>query len=199
MGLLGGSFNPAHDGHRHISLIALERLRLDEVWWMVSPQNPLKATAGMATMAARIEAAQRIADHRRIRVTGIESEFGTSHTVDTIAALRRRFRAIRFVWLMGADNLVQIPQWKQWRRLFRSVPIAVFPRPTYSLRALSGVASRRFAKARVPPSRARALADLRPPAWTFLRVPTHATSATEIRRRTRGPDGREPEWTPEKA
>lgn len=183
VGLLGGSFNPAHDGHRHISLIALERLRLDEVWWMVSPQNPLKATAGMATMAARIEAAGRIANHPRIRVTGIEAELGTSHTVDTITALKRRFRAIRFVWLMGADNLIQIPRWKQWRRLFRSVPIAVFPRPTYSLRALSGVAARRFAMARVPQSRARLLAELCPPAWTFLRVRTHAASATEIRRR----------------
>lgn len=181
VGLLGGSFNPAHDGHRHVSLVALARLRLDEVWWMVSPQNPLKATAGMATMAERIAAAERLADHPRIRVTGIESELGTTRTVDTIAALRRRFRAVRFVWLMGADNLIQIPRWKQWQRLFQSVPIAVFPRPTYSLRALSGVAARQFAMARVPASRARMLADMCPPAWTFVCAPTHAASATAIR------------------
>lgn len=183
VGLLGGSFNPAHEGHRHISLAALDRLQLDAVWWMVSPQNPLKETAGMAAYEARMEAAQRVADHPDIHVTDIERELGTVHTIDTITALRRRFESIRFVWLMGADNLIQIPRWKHWRRLFRSVPIAVFPRPTYSIRAFSGVAARVFADARVPQSRARMLADMRAPAWVFIRARRHAASATRIRQR----------------
>ncbi len=183
IGLLGGSFNPAHAGHRHISLEALRRLSLDSVWWMVSPQNPLKDRADMAPLAQRLASAETVADHPRIRVTDIESELGTVHTVDTLAALFRRFPGTNFVWLMGADNLLQIHQWKQWERLFRLVPIAVFPRPTYSLRALSSVAARRFAEARVPGWNWRWLADADPPAWAFLHGRAHAASATSIRAR----------------
>ena len=188
VGLLGGSFNPAHDGHRHISRVALDRLALDEVWWMVSPQNPLKTADGMAPLAERMEAARAVADDPRLIVTNIERELGTVFTVDSVDALKQRFRHHRFVWLIGADILIQMPRWRQWRRLFASVPIAVFPRPTYSSRALSGTAARRFAGKRVRESQAPMLADMRPPAWVFLRTRPHGASATRIRE-GRKPDG----------
>jgi len=181
VGLLGGSFNPAHDGHRHISRIALDRLALDEVWWLVSPQNPLKAADGLAPLAERMAAARAIADDPRLIVTDIERELGTIFTVDTVDALKRRFEHHRFVWLMGADILVQMPRWRRWYRLFASVPIGVFPRPTYSSRALSGTAARRFAGKKIRESQAPLLADMRPPAWVFLRARPHTASATRIR------------------
>ena len=132
IGILGGSFNPAHDGHRHISLEALKRLRLDEVWWLVSPQNPLKPQEGMAPFEDRIEKAKSVADHPRIRVTDIEKGFATTYTAETLARLCRRFPNQRFVWLMGADNLSQISRWNRWTRIFHTVPVAVFDRPSYS-------------------------------------------------------------------
>ena len=181
IGLLGGSFNPAHSGHLHISERALERLRLDAVWWLVSPQNPLKPAAGMAPLETRLEAARAVAGHPRILVTDIESELGTRYTIDTLAALKARFPGHRFVWLMGADILHQLPRWKGWRGIFRSVAIAVFARPSYSLKATSGRAARLFAGARVRPSRAGSLAAMRPPAWVFINTPRDATSAARIR------------------
>ncbi|MBT4905881.1 MAG: nicotinate-nicotinamide nucleotide adenylyltransferase, partial [Rhodospirillaceae bacterium] len=126
IGLLGGSFNPAHDGHRHISQLALARLGLDEVWWLVSPQNPLKSEAGMAPFESRLESADRIACDRRIRVSALEAELGTRYTADTLKALQNRYPAARFVWLMGADNLVQISRWRAWTQIFKTIPIAVF-------------------------------------------------------------------------
>ncbi len=181
IGLLGGSFNPAHHGHRQISLEALDRLDLDEVWWLVSPQNPLKSADGLAGYDRRLKHAAEIADHPRIIVSDIEKELGTRYTIDTIAALGERFAGDRFVWLMGADNLVQFPKWKRWRALFRAIPIAIFPRPTYSRRALSGRAARRFARYRVSGIRASSLALMKPPAWVFLRTRPDAVSATRIR------------------
>ncbi|WP_448189434.1 nicotinate-nucleotide adenylyltransferase [Azospirillum sp. sgz301742] len=187
IGLLGGSFNPAHAGHRHISVYALNTLGLDQVWWLVSPQNPLKSAADMGSLAERLAWARVAARHPRIRVTDLECSLGTRYTADTLSELTRRFPRTRFVWLMGADNLRQIPRWQQWPRIFRSVPIAVFSRPTYSLRALGGVAAQRFARRRVPDLRARGLVDAKPPAWIFLRNPLHPASATAIRRaRARG-------------
>lgn len=183
IGLLGGSFNPAHDGHRHISLQALKRLRLDEVWWLVSPQNPLKSRADMAPFDMRIDSAKKVADHPRIRVSDIERGLGTTYTADTLARLNRRFPNLRFVWLMGADNLAQISRWNRWTRIFNTVPVAVFARPTYSLGALSGRAARRFNRERIKESRASRLADMRPPAWVFLHTPLNATSATALRAR----------------
>jgi len=181
IGLLGGSFNPAHDGHRHISLMALRRLGLDEVWWLVSPQNPLKPARGMAPLATRMADARAVARHPRIRVTDIERTLDTRYTVDTVRALKRRFPEHRFVWLIGADNLRQLPRWKAWTDLFRAIPVAVFARPTYSLKALAGQAAARFAPFRVPESRARRLVRQEPPAWTFLRIRLHPASATTIR------------------
>ena len=131
IGLLGGSFNPAHDGHRAISLFARDALDLDEIWWLVSPGNPLKPAKGMAPLPARVARAVRNARRAPIRPTAIESELGTRYTVDTLRAIRRRFPRHRFIWLMGADNLAQFVQWKNWRGIARQMPIAVIARPGY--------------------------------------------------------------------
>jgi nicotinate-nucleotide adenylyltransferase len=181
IGLLGGSFNPAHIGHRLISLEALRRLKLDAVWWLVSPQNPLKPTDGMASLVKRLEAAQDFADHPRIWVTDIERKLGTRYTVDTLHALQKRFPARHFVWLMGADNLTQFPAWRNWQEIFASIPVAVFARPTYSLRALAGRAARRYRKARIRQRDAGQLAVMAPPAWVFMQTPLEPISSTAIR------------------
>jgi len=181
IGLLGGSFNPAHSGHRHISLTALKRLGLDEIWWLVSPQNPLKSGNGMAPLDSRMAGAIAISNHPRIRVTDIERQLGTRFTRDTVAALQTRFPAHRFVWLMGADNLAQLPRWARWPELVRRVPVAVFDRAPYSLNVLSGQAASRFRRALLPPNRARDLWRKAPPALTFVRMRRNALSATAIR------------------
>jgi nicotinate-nucleotide adenylyltransferase len=181
VGLLGGSFNPAHDGHRHISLMALKRLGLDEVWWMVSPQNPLKPAAGMAPLAKRLASAQAAARHPRIKVTDIETRLGSTYTAETLVRLARRLPRLKFVWLMGADNLRQIDQWKDWPQIFRRVLVAVFARPTYSLRALAGKAACRFARFRMSETAAHKLTRATPPRWVFLTGPQSPLSATAIR------------------
>lgn len=185
VGLLGGSFNPAHEGHRHISLEALKRLDLDAVWWLVAPQNPLKPARGMAAFEKRFEAARRFARHPRIKVLDLEARLGTNYTVDTITELQRCFPRTRFVWLMGADNLAQIRYWKQWNKIFLRLPIAVFARPTYCLRGLAELAAKRYARRRVVPAAARRLAELGPPAWVFMPTRLDAHSATEIRSQVR--------------
>jgi nicotinate-nucleotide adenylyltransferase len=180
--LLGGSFNPAHGGHLHVSLTALRRLDLDEVWWLVSPQNPLKPTAGMAPFAERFAQAEALAaPYPRIKITDIETRLGTTYTADTLPALQRRYPRVRFVWLMGGDNLAQIPHWQNWPSIFRAIPVAVFDRPATSLKAISGKAAQRFARARVPVSAARRLAEMRPPAWVFFHTRLDPRSATQIR------------------
>lgn len=181
VGLLGGSFNPAHVGHRHISLEALKRLDLDEVWWLVAPQNPLKPARGMAPYGKRLDAAAKLAHDRRIRVLNLEAQLGTHYTADTLDALRRRFPRTRFVWLMGADNLAQIRHWRRWTDIFNRVPIAVFARPTYCLKGLAELAAKRYAHQRVAPEAARRLAELAPPAWAFLPIRLDTSSATDIR------------------
>jgi nicotinate-nucleotide adenylyltransferase len=180
---LGGSFNPAHGGHRHVSLEALKRLDLDEVWWMVAPQNPLKPVKGMAPFKDRLAGALALARHPRIKVSDIETRLDTRYTADTIRELRRRFPRTRFVWLMGADNLTQIRRWERWRDIFRAVPIAVFDRPTYCLKALVEVAAQRFKRHRLPAGKARQLADEEPPAWVFLPTRLDPNSATALRAR----------------
>ena len=181
---MGGSFNPAHGGHLHISLLALQRLDVDEVWWLVSPQNPLKPVKGMASFATRLAGAEALAKgHPRIKISAIEASLDTSYTADTIAALQRRFPHSRFVWLMGGDNLAQLPRWKRWVELAERVPIAVFDRPGTALRALSGKAAQRFARARVPADAARDLAEMQAPAWAFFHTRLDPRSATEIRRK----------------
>jgi nicotinate-nucleotide adenylyltransferase len=183
VGLFGGSFNPAHGGHLHISLLALRLLDLDEVWWLVSPQNPLKSERGMAPFERRLAGAAEMARHPRVKATDLEARLGTRYTADTVIELKRRFPATRFVWLMGADNLIQIARWARWTEIFSAVPIAVFARPSYSIRGLSGPAARRFARRRVPPERARQLAELPPPAWVFFPSRLDTRSATAIRTR----------------
>jgi nicotinate-nucleotide adenylyltransferase len=168
----------------HISRLALRALDLDAVWWLVSPQNPLKLRDGMAPFAARLAEAGKVAAaaaDRRIRVSGIEAELGSTYTADTLKALRRRFPHTRFVWLMGGDNLIQLPYWKRWQDIFRAVPVAVFARPETSPRALAGIAAHRFAEARVMPAAARRLARMAPPAWAFFHTRLDPRSATRIR------------------
>ena len=181
VGLLGGSFNPAHAGHIHIVRLALRRLRVQQVWLMVSPGNPLKAQNGMAPFADRLASALALADGRRVVATSIERALGTRYTFDTLRALRRRFPRIRFVWIMGADNLVQLPRWQRWVGIARGMPFAVMPRPTYNQRALSGQAAQRLRRALLPAHSAPALAMRRPPAWTFLPARQNGQSATALR------------------
>ena len=181
IGLLGGSFNPAHDGHLHISLQALQRLGLDEIWWLVSPQNPLKETRGMAAFRDRMASAQKIATHPRIRVSAVEHRLGTRYTVDTVKALRRRYPDCAFVWLMGADNLSQLPAWKDWTQILKTVAVAIFARPSYSLKSLAGQAAVWLSRYRLSETEARGLASREPPAWVFMRVKLHPASSTYIR------------------
>ncbi|RDD61114.1 nicotinate-nucleotide adenylyltransferase [Ferruginivarius sediminum] len=190
VGLLGGSFNPAHGGHRFVSLQARRRLALDEVWWLVSPQNPLKPTRGMATLADRLASAREvISGHPGLRATTVEAALGTRYTADTLHALRFRFAKVRFVWLMGADNLWQIDHWDRWTEIFHTVPVAVFDRPSYSLSVTVSKAAQRFRRARVPERGAPELAELTAPAWTFVHQPHDPRSATAIRA-TQGKDVR---------
>jgi len=159
----------------------LKRLRLDAVWWLVSPQNPLKPTAGMAPFAERVRASTALAHHPRIRASEAEAELGTRYTIDTLTGLTRRFPRVRFVWLMGADNLGQLPRWRAWPDIFERAAIAVFARPTYSLKALAGKAARRFARHRLDPAKGVCLASHPRPAWVFFPTRFHRASATAIR------------------
>jgi nicotinate-nucleotide adenylyltransferase len=180
-GLLGGSFNPAHGGHRGISLEALRRLGLDEVWWLVSPGNPLKPEQGMAPLAARYVSAVRVARGAPIRPTALEAELGTPYTVETLRFLLRRYPNHRFIWLMGADNLAQFHRWRDWRRIARMVPIAVVTRPGYDGEALKAPAMgwlRRFVR---PAAEARHWTKWRLPSLVLLTLPPDPTSATALR------------------
>jgi nicotinate-nucleotide adenylyltransferase len=181
IGLLGGSFNPAHEGHRDISLAALAYLDLDEVWWLVSPQNPLKPVQGMASFKERMASAEATANHPRIRVTDIEQRLGTRYTADTLRKLVTRFPSYRFVWLMGADNLAQIASWRDWTRIFHLTPIAVFDRPTYTNKALTSLAARRFRRSRRREAALKTLAATPAPAWVFVHHRLNPISATAIR------------------
>jgi nicotinate-nucleotide adenylyltransferase len=184
VGLLGGSFNPAHAGHRHAARLALARLGLDQVWLMVSPGNPLKPAAGMAPFGDRLKGAAAIGDGRRVLATGIEAAFGTRFSIDTSRMLRRRFPGVRFVWIMGADILTQLPRWRGWRDLTRHIPFAVLPRPGYTLPALAGKAARCLRGRRRPAHEATILARSRS-GWVMLPASQNATSATAIREASR--------------
>lgn len=183
VGLLGGSFNPAHGGHRHISLYALKMLGLDAVWWMVSPQNPLKAKKGMAPLDERMESARNVARHPKIFVTDIERHLNTQYTLDTIKALQQHFPRTRFVWLMGGDNLTQFHKWHRWQEIFMTLPVCVLDRPPRHDSLKAGPAFERFRHYLLPQERAAVLKGKRAPAWTILRIPLDETSATAIRAR----------------
>jgi nicotinate-nucleotide adenylyltransferase len=185
IGLLGGSFNPPHLAHRTISLFAIKRLKLDRVWWLVTPGNPLKERGGLHDLDARADAARRVADDPRIEVSCLESVIGTRYTVDTIIYLRRRASGLRFVWIMGADNLAQFHRWQNWRRIASEVPIAVIDRPPQSFRALAAPAAQALARYRLPENQAARLADQHAPAWAFLTGMKLNLSSTGLR----NPDG----------
>ncbi|MDD4616992.1 MAG: nicotinate-nucleotide adenylyltransferase [Alphaproteobacteria bacterium] len=185
IGLLGGSFNPAHQGHLEMSLYALKLMKLDQVWWLVSPQNPLKPSSDMADLESRVQSARRLAAHPRFVVTDIERSFGTRFTADTLRVLKKRFPGVRFIWLMGADNLKQIPRWQHWRDVFNLVPVAVFRRPCYPAGRGLGKAAIRFDEAWIPPIQARKLAEKSRsllPLWTILDNKLNYTSATKLRK-----------------
>ena len=181
VGLLGGSFNPAHEGHRHISLLALKRLGLDEVWWLVSPQNPLKPRAGMAAFDERLAGARAEARDRRLRVSDVERRLGSRYSVDTVARLRQRFPRLRLVWIVGADNLPTLAEWRRWPALFQALPVAVIDRWPYSRYASVVKPAKRFARRRMAERRARGLARCKPPAWMLIHGPLHPASATALR------------------
>lgn len=180
VGLLGGSFDPPHAGHVHITLEALRRFRLDRVIWLVSPGNPLKRR-GPAPIDERIAAARRIMDHPRVIVSDFESRAGTRHTARTLSSLRRAFPAVRFVWLMGADNLAQLNRWEDWQDIMETVPVGVLARPGSRLAARGSVAAEVYRHARLPARAAPLLAAAPAPAWCFLNVPMVDLSSTELR------------------
>lgn len=186
-GILGGSFNPAHGAHRRISLFAAQALGLQEVWWLVSPGNPLKPREGMAPLAARFGSATKQARRAPIRVTAIERAFGTTYTAETLRKLVRRYPRRRFVWLMGADNLAQFHRWRDWRRIARMMPIAVVARPGYDDAALASPAMAWLGRYRMPPARLKFRETWSAPALLTLRFDPDPRSATAIRRT-------DPEW-----
>jgi len=181
IGLLGGSFNPPHDGHRLISEFALKRLGLDRIWWIVTPGNPLKAHGDLAPLSERIAAARARARNPRIVVTRFEAGLKTAYTAATLSFLKRRCPGVRFVWIMGADNLATFHRWGHWREIFRMVPIAVIDRPGWRHRSLAAKAAAAFRAAYVPERWAARLAQLRPPRWTLLTGPLTPLSSTELR------------------
>jgi nicotinate-nucleotide adenylyltransferase len=181
VGLLGGSFNPAHKGHRAISLHALRALGLDEIWWLVSPGNPLKPQEGMAPFAARLGSARKMARHAPIRVSAIEARLKTRYTADTLDKLTRLYPKYRFVWLMGADNLGQFHKWRDWRGIAREVPIAVIARPGYDARARASPAMGWLRRAVRPAGQAMNWTRWRLPALVLLRFRPDPTSATSLR------------------
>jgi nicotinate-nucleotide adenylyltransferase len=185
IGLLGGSFNPPHDAHRAISLFAIKRLKLDRVWWLITPGNPLKEHGALHDLEQRAAAARKMAGDPRIDISCLESVIGTRYTVDTITYLRRRVPGLRLVWIMGADNLAQFHRWQNWRRIASEVPIAVIDRPPQSFRALAAPAAQALARYRLPENQAGRLAELRAPAWVFLTGMKLNLSSTGMR----NPDG----------
>ena len=183
VGLLGGSFNPAHGGHRHISLYALKMLGLDAVWWMVSPQNPLKSRKDMAPLKERMGSAEAVSKHPQIFVTDIEQHLNTRFTADTLKELQSHFPRTHFVWLMGTDNLRQIHRWQHWQEIFKMVPVCVLDRPPRHNAVRACKASERFRAYLIPQEKAATLKDAALPAWTILHIPLNSLSATELRAR----------------
>jgi nicotinate-nucleotide adenylyltransferase len=181
VGLFGGSFNPAHDGHAHVAETALTRLGLDRVIWLVSPQNPLKDPKQSASLGDRMASARRWARGPSMIVSDFETRAGTSWTVDTLRALQSRHPGVRFVWLMGSDNLESFDLWRGWTDIMRMMPMAVIARPGSLLESRSAPAARRFAFARVPAGQARLLPRMAAPAWTYLAAPLNPRSSTALR------------------
>lgn len=182
VGLLGGSFDPAHEGHAHITRAALKAFGLDRIWWLVSPGNPLKAE-GPASITRRMAEARRIMPDPRVEVTDLECALGTRYTAATLKRLRALYPGVKFVWLMGGDNLVQFDRWDRWQEILGMVPVGVIARPGARMRARRARAARIYRAAQLPRGQARALADAAPPAWCFLDVPLNDLSSSELRAR----------------
>ncbi len=180
IGLLGGSFDPAHAGHAHISREAIKRFGLDRVWWLVSPGNPLK-TKGPAALEKRMAHARQVMQHPRVEVTDIEARLGTRYTAQTLAKMRRLYPQARFVWLMGADNMAQFHLWQDWRGIMESVPIGVLARPGQRISARMSRAASLYAPYRIPGRLGHMLAQAEAPAWCFVNVPMNDASSTAIR------------------
>lgn len=181
IGLFGGSFNPPHEAHRAVSLLAMKKLQLDRLWWLVTPGNPLKDKNALPSIDERIALAQAMADHPRIDVTGFEAVIGAKYSYDTVAWLLKESPGTHFVWIMGADNLKDFHRWKHWRDIFMMLPIAVVDRGGLSLKAASGPAAISFARARIPENQASRLPVLPPPAWVYLHGVKSDLSSTRIR------------------
>lgn len=182
IGLLGGSFNPAHEGHLHISEIALKRCNLDRIWWLVTPGNPMKSHQNLAPINQRIKKAREIANNPRIIVTGFEANLPSSYTADTLKFLKKRLPTVSFVWLMGADNLINFHHWQNWQDIFMCLPIIVFNRPNYPLKALSSPAGHTFRAFKKHKETASIIAKAEAPAWVFLPIPLSTASSTTLRK-----------------
>lgn len=182
IGLFGGSFDPPHAGHLHVSREALKRFGLDRLWWLVTPGNPLKPK-GPAPLARRVAAARHLVDDPRITVSDLEAHLGTRYTAETIERLLALYPGTRFVWLMGADNLTQFHRWQRWDWILRTVPVGVLARPGQRISARTSHAAQVFARHRLPAARAALLACSVAPAWCFVNVPMIDVSSTAIRAR----------------
>ncbi len=183
IGLLGGSFNPAHGAHLEISLVALEKLKLDAVWWLVSPQNPLKSDVGMASLEERLASARAMSPEPRIYVTDLEEKMAVQYTVDSVTRITSLLPDTQFVWLMGADNLAEFSHWKDWKKIAQTVVFAIFDRPGYSTAVDTSDAAAYFLDKKIPSAEAAELCSLKPPAWTFIRDTKNPLSSTDIRRK----------------
>ena len=181
IGLFGGSFNPPHAGHRAVAEEALKRLALDEVWWLAAARNPLKSPGETSDLDERMEQTRAMAAHPRFRVLDLERRTGAYYTADLLAALAPALETGLFVWIMGADSFATLHRWGRWREIMEALPVAVFGRPGWGLRALNGPAARAFRSARLPASQAAILAEMEPPAWVFLNMPLRAESSTRLR------------------
>ena len=181
IGLLGGSFNPPHLGHVHISMVALKRLRLDRLWWLVSPGNPLKSHAGLKPLKERLSRSHALVRHPRIDITAFEASLPVPYSCDALAALRRRYPQTQFVWVIGADILVNFHLWRNWEQIFSMVPVAVIDRPGYRFRAMASKAAQKYRRFRIEETDTSGFGMLKPPVWTIITAPLSSLSSTEIR------------------
>lgn len=181
VGLFGGSFNPPHDGHRHVVLTALQRLQIDRLWWLVSPGNPLKQNDGLPSLKERISQSRQLMAHPRVDVTGCEARLKTKYSADLVCHLIKRYPSVRFVWIMGADNLTNFHRWERWEDIASNMPICVIDRPGDTLVTRSSRVAKKLLHARLDETDAKLLKDYKAPAWTFIHVPKNALSSTLLR------------------
>lgn len=196
IGIMGGSFNPPHDGHRIVAETAVKRLQLDQLWWVVTPGNPLKANGTLPAQAARMKACAAFARGPKMKITGFESELGTPYTAATLAFLKTRYPGVHFVWVMGADNLATFERWQHWRQIAAEMPIAVVDRPKWRFKALAREAAQVMSRNRIDEAHASKLPTLAAPAFVFLTSRLSALSSTALRARTGGVSGQKPSIGP---